>query len=249
LKEKKMTKLNQIIALDKGVRANLERVVTNAYHQLQKTEAFTGLAKYYEPLVEEEFVYPPDNKKVTAKAPAIITDLQAAWERLFDLTLTKDSTNQQAKADIMVGGVTLATDVPVSTLIWLEKRLVDVKTVLAKMPVTDVAKDWSWDSDHQVWRSTQVKTLRQKKLDEYITVAPATDKHAAQVVKATKDVPEGHWFTTELSGALSPQQRDVYLAKVAQLTEAVKTAREQANMTEVTDRTMGNSILSFVFGG
>lgn len=244
-----MTKLNQIIALEKGIKASSERVVTDVYHLFQRVDAFSGLVRTYEPLEEDGVQLPPESKKVVAKVPDLVTQLQTAWERLFDLTATKDTTNQTAKADIVVGDTVLATDVPVSTLIWLEKRLTELKAIVTKMPVTDIADDWAWDSDNQVWRSDTVKTLRQRKATEYVTVAPATDKHPAQVRDVTKDVPEGYWSTTKLSGAISPFQRQRFLYRVATLTEAVKKARETANMTEVTDVRIGNSLLNFVFGG
>lgn len=244
-----MTKLNQVIALEKGVKASTERAVTNAYHQFQKADLFNGLVRTYEPLDEADFVYPSENKKVTANVNTIVTDIHAAWTRLFDLTATKDTTNQLAKADVKIGDRTIATDVPVSTLIFLEKRLADLKAIVEKMPITDIAEDWTWDQANQVWRSGTVKTLRQKKVEDFITVAPATDKHAAQVVKVVKDVPEGHWNTTKLSGAASPEQRNIYLGRIAQLTEAVKRAREEANMTQVTDVEIGKSLLDFAFGG
>lgn len=243
-----MTKLNQIIALEKGVKATAEQTVTNVYHTFQRNEAFNGLVRTYEPLEEDGVQMPPESKKVTVKAADLEKLVASAWTRLFDLTATKDTTNQQAKADIVVDGVTLAADVPVSTLIWLEKRLVELKAIASKIPVTDIAEDWNWDEANQVWRSDTVKTLRQKKVTEFPVVAPATDKHPAQIREVTKDVPEGYWSTTKLSGAVSPKRRTDVLARVATLTEAVKKARETANMTEATDVKIGDSLLSYVFG-
>lgn len=242
-----MTKLNQIIALEKGVKADAERSVTNIYHQFQRADAFNGLVRTYEPLEEDGTALPPESKKVTAKVPDLTAQLVADWTRLFDLTATKDTTNQAAVADIVVNGVTLVDSVPVTTLIWLEKRLVELKAIISKMPVTDIAEDWVFDADNEVWRSTTVRTLRQKKVTEYVTVAPATDKHPAQVRDVTKDVPEGYWNTTKLSGATSPSKREQLLARIAVLTEAVKKARETANMTDVYDRSVGQALFGFVF--
>lgn len=243
-----MTKLNQVIALEKGVKATSERAVTDVYHQFQRGEAFNGLVRTYEPNDEEGFVYPPESKKVTASVNILVSQLQTAWTRLFDLTATKDTTNQLAKADIKIGTHVLATGVPVSTLIWLEKKLVELKTIIDKIPVTDIADDWTWDDSNQVFRSATVRTLRQKKVEEYVTLSQPTDKHPAQFAKVAKDVPEGHWNTTKLSGAASPFQRQAFATRVAELTEAVKKAREEANMTDVVDVQIGSSLLNYVFG-
>lgn len=242
-----MTKLNQVIALEKGVKAAAETTLTKAYHEAQKPDLFAGLVRTYEPLEEEGHVLPPESKKVAAKVPLLVTDVQGALERLFDLTLTKDTANTAAKADVTIGDTVLARDVPVTTLLWLEKQLVNLRTFVSKLPTTDVADDWIWDPDNQVFRSATVKTLRSRKSEEFIVVVPPTDKHPAHVEKVTKDVPEGTWSTTKLSGAVSPSQRDTWLAQVGAVIEAVKTAREQANMAEVVDAKMGKAILDYVF--
>jgi hypothetical protein len=51
-----------------------------------------------------------------------------------------------AKADIKVGDAVIARDVPVTYLIWLEKQLVEMATVVGKLPVLDNA---SWGPGQQ----------------------------------------------------------------------------------------------------
>ncbi|ROT33547.1 hypothetical protein EF879_00880 [Micromonospora sp. HM5-17] len=237
-----------MIGLEKGVKAAADAALSKAHHDAQKPDLFVGLVRTYEPLEEDGYVLPSESKKVAAKVPQMVTDVRAALERLFDLTLTKDTANTGAKADIKVGDAVLARDVPVTTLLWLEKQLASLRGLIAKLPVTDVADDWTWDPDNGVFRSATVKTMRTRKSEDFIVVVPPTDKHPAHVEKVTKDVPEGIWSTTKLSGAISPTQRDRWLAQVTAVIEAVKTAREQANMVEVVDRKMGRAILDFVFG-
>lgn len=244
-----MTRLNQIIALEKGVKASTEKTVTGVYHTFQKPDLFTGLTKDYQPLDEADFVYPSESRKIVGKVPDLLAAVQEAWTRLFDLTFTKDAANQQARADIVIGTQVLATGVPVSTLIFLEKRIVDFITMINKVPVTDVAKDWSWDGGQKVWRATAVRTLRQKKVEDHIIVVPPTDKHPAQTAKIVRDVPEGHWTTQELSAALSPQQRDAILGRAMTLLQAVKKAREEANMTEVVDAKVGDALFDYMLHG
>lgn len=243
-----MTKLNQVIALEKGVKATAESTLTFSYHEAQKPELFAGIVRTYQPLEDGAYALPPESKKVTARVPQLVTNVQTVLERLFDLTLTKDTTNASAKADVKVGDAVLASAVPVTTLLWLEKQLVNLKTFISKLPVTDVADDWTWDGENQVFRSATVKTLRSRKVEEHVVVVAPTREHPAHVEKVVKDVPDGEWSTTKLSGAVSPFQRDKWLAQVGAVTEAVKRAREEANMTEVSDVAMGNAILNYVFG-
>lgn len=243
-----MTKLNQVIALEKGVKADHLRTETDAYHLFQKADPFAGMVRTYTPLEDGGLVLPSESKKVTAKVDDQIDKIKAALTRLIDLTATKDTTNQVAKADIVVAGATLAADVPVTTLLWLERKLVDLTAVISKMPVTDIAENWVWDGDQEVWRSETVETIRSRKVEEFPIIVQATDKHPAQVAKIVRDVPEGKWSTTKLSGAASPKDRDEYAARCKALLEAVKKAREEANVTPVTDVALGGSLLNFVFG-
>lgn len=244
-----MTKLNQIVAIDKQVKADANAKINAVYHLFQKADPFAGLVRTYAPFEDGGFGLPAESKKVTARVPQLVDELQAAWTRLADVTLTKDVTNTLASADIVVDGVVLVAAVPVSTLLWLEKQLVDLRTMLGKVPVLDVAEDWTWDEGNKVYRSATVETVRTKKVTEFVTAAPATEKHAAQVVQVNKDVPDGVWSTTKLSGAISTSLRDQVLDRIATLQQAVKKARETANLAEVTDQKMAEALLGFVFSG
>lgn len=248
MKEKmKLTKLNQIIAIEKTAKANSEAGFTASYHRAQKSDLFAGLTKVYQPLKEDGTQLPGEKRIVQATVPGIIGDIQASLEGLFDLTATKDTANGHAKANIVVGDVVVAEQVPVSTLLWLEKKLVDLKTVLGKLPVLDSADVWAFDGGMGLYRSEPVSTMRQQKVPKFITIAPATDKHAAQVVRETEDVFEGTWTTTKLSGAIPASRREQLLAQVTELQVAVKVAREEANSMTVTDVRIGARILGYLF--
>jgi hypothetical protein len=241
------TRLHQIIAVEKTVKKTEETAFTKAYHAIQKSEQFSGFTKTYQPKDEEGQQLPAESKKVLSNVSDLVTEVQAALEKLFDHTATKDNANRFAVADIKIGDLVLAADAPVSTLLWIEKKLVDIRTFVSKLPVLDPTENWTWDDKNTIYRTDSYETLRQRKDVEYITVAPATDKHAAQVVQKPIDVFEGTWTTTKLSGAVSPQWQRRILLNVDQLTMAVKRARETANATEVTDVHIGNALLNFVF--
>lgn len=243
-----MTKLHQLIATEKTRRGVLDNTVTKTYQEATKTALFDGLVKTYASLDDEGLIYPGEAQKVLNSAPKMLAKIAAAEAELFDFVVTKDAANTRAKADIVVDGVVLAADVPVTTLLWMEKQLVHLATVIGHFPVTNPAEDWTWSTDDELWHNVPAKTLRQKKVTKYITVAPATDKHAAQVVSTTEDVAEGWWSTQKLSGALAPARKAELLARVNKLATAVKTARETANQTEVADVKIGKDVLDFVFG-
>lgn len=242
-----MTRLHQIIAMEKTLKSAIDGQITAVYHEAQKPALFQGLVKTYEPLDEEGLVYPGESQKVLYNGNDLLKRLATSMANLIDFTVTKDTANTQAKADIILDERVLARDVPVTTLLWLEKQLVHLRTVIGDFPTTDPAETWTWSESDGQWRNSAARTLRQKKVDKFVTVAPATDKHAAQVVKVTEDVPEGWWQTQKLSGALAPTRKTEMLLRVTALLAAVKSARETANQIEVTDRSIGEDVLNFVF--
>lgn len=48
-----MTKLNQILAVEKGVKSDTQRKVTDAYHTIQKNALLSGISRTYQPVDDE----------------------------------------------------------------------------------------------------------------------------------------------------------------------------------------------------
>lgn len=245
-----MAKLNQIIAVNKTVRADTNRVVTDAYHVLQKGPLLTGLTRVYRPRGEDGEQLPGEASRVQVRVPEVMDTVKAALVKLFDLTATLDTTNQVAKADIVLAdGTILVERVPVSTLLFVEKQLVDIRTLVMKLPLLDPAEIWSESTEEGVWSADPVFTVRTKKIPRNHVKAEATDKHPAQVELYYEDVVVGDWTTMKFSGAVPQKEVKAMLARVSELTEAVKQAREHANNTPVVDCKVGEPILSYVFFG
>ena len=239
-------RLNQVIALEKGVKTTAESGLTQAYHQLEKVQLFHGQERSYRPKDDDGDQYPAEPVKLQLRVPDVLADTAEQLTRLFDVTATKDAGNQLAAADIEVDGVTIVSAVPVTTLLALEKKLVDLATFVSKLPTTDQAENWTWDADSLCWRADTAQTIKTKKIPRNHVKAPATDKHPAQVEVFTEDVLIGTWSTTKLSGAVSAAQKRSLLERVKKLQQAVKVAREKANMTEAADVHIGAQIFNYL---
>jgi hypothetical protein len=88
-----------------------------------------------------------------------------------------------------------------------------------------------------------------EKKTEYITVAPATEAHAAQVAKEMNTLVVGKFTTKKWSGMISPAEKSDVLARVDALIRAVKRARQRANQAEVVKTTVGNKLFEFILEG
>ena len=240
-------KLNQIIAVEKNVKSRALQDLTEAHHSLQKTALLAGISRTYRPKDEEGEQLPPEATKVQIKSEEIIRKTSETLSKLFDVVATKDWANCQAKANVVVDGQTLLSNVPATYLLFLEKQLVDLHTFIKKLPVLDAAETWAFDQSADCWATEPVLTTRTKKVPRNHVKAEATEHHPAQVEVYYEDVTVGNWRTIKFSGSLPARRVNELLARVEKLQEAVKFAREEANSLEVEDVKTGEAVLGYLF--
>lgn len=241
------TKLNQIVAVEQGVKAKARDAVTSFYHTAQKTALFSGINRTYAPKDDDGDRLPAESTKVQVTVPQLLKDAETALSRLFDVTATKEYANASATADVVVDDRTIVFDAPVPYLLFLEKQLVDIRTFVSKLPTLDQASEWVYDDNNDVYKTTPVQTVRTKKVPRNWVKAEATDKHPAQVEIFHEDVIVGTWTKVDTSGAIPVTRKNELLERVDRLAQAVKFAREAANEFEVTDETPAADIFRYLF--
>jgi hypothetical protein len=243
-----MPKLNQILAIEKNVKNKRENEFTSLYQSVQKPELLTGFSRTYAPRKDGDEMFPAENKVVQIKADDALKKFRQGYAELFNITGTKDRTNCEAKADVVVDGKVLLAQVPATHLLFIEKRLVDLINFIAKIPTLPQDEVWRRDDGVGLYRTEPTESLKTKKLEEWKVIVPSTPQHPAQTQKMTEDVVVGTWKTVKYSGALRAEQRDELLAKAEKLQKAVKFAREEANQTAVTELPSGDAVLTYIFG-
>lgn len=240
------TKLCQIIAIEKGVKNKSNVELTQAYHAIQKPALFAGIARQYRPKDEEGEKLPSENGKVQVQAEDMLKRAAEISTTLYDIVSTKDKANQKATADVLLDGSPILTGVPVSTLLFLEKQLIDLATVVKSIPTLDAAEDWKFDPTVNAYASSPSETTRTKKIPRNHVKAEATDKHPAQVETFMEDVIVGTWKTVKFSGALPAVRVQVLLDRISKLQTAVKYAREEANSIEVSEVRIGSQLFNYL---
>lgn len=242
-----MAKLNQIIAVVNGKKSKTQKAFTEIYHNLQKPTLFEGVTKVYEPLDENGDAQPPEKKLVQYRVSDALKAARETLEDVLDVTATQDFGNCKAKASVVVDGVTVLKDVPVTYLLFLEKQLTDVHTFVTKLPTLDPAEKWDFSADVDAYVTERSFRYNTKKVPRNHVKAEATKEHPAQVEMYYEDVPVGKTWTTKFSGAIPAKEKNALLARVEKLQEAVKLAREEANATEVEQVKVGEAVFSFLF--
>lgn len=242
-----MTKLNQIIAVEKGVKSKATREFTDLRREVTKTALLAGLSRTYQPKDDEGDQLPSESTLVQVKAENVIGRVSETLTNLFDVTLTKEKANAEATADVKVGNKTILAGVPVTYLLFLEKQLVDIHTFVSKLPTLDPSQEWTYDAATGQYVTGVTQTVRSKKVPKNWVKAGATDRHPAQVEIFHEDGIVGTWSKREFSGALPATRVNELITRVEALQTAVKFAREEANNTEITDAKAGKAVFDYLF--
>lgn len=242
------TKLNQVIAIEKGIKSREHAEVSRLYKLVQRPAVFDGLIKEYKPKDENGETYPTERQRVQETVSNVLKTLSQNKAELFDVTAQKDFANMYAKADVVVNGETIVPNAPVPFLLFLEKQLTDLRTLVTALPVLDEAEDWTADLNSGLYKTGITARNSTKKVQKPLVLYPATDKHPAQTQLITEDVTVGVWEQVKQSGAMPKPERDALLDRVETLLNAVKFARESANDTEAPRVNVGASIFGFLLG-
>jgi len=243
-----MPQLNQIVAIEKGVKSRVYGKVTDLHKRTQKDEPFSGLLKTYRKRDEDGEDFPPEKKGVKLVATDVLKEVSALQTELFDVVATKDYANCSAKADLVVDGDTILEGVPVTYLLFLEKQLTDMRTFIEKMPTLDPGEDWTKDPNSNLYKSDKTTTHKTKLVEKPQVVIPPTQEHPGQWTTLKDHVIVGWWDTVKHSGALTiPEQRQT-LEGIDKMLKAVKFAREEANSTDVEPIEVGAKVFNRLFG-
>ncbi len=227
-----MGKLNQIIAIEKGIKSKACSELSELYKLVQKSELFNGFSKTYQKKDEESEELPPEKKRVQLTAQDAFRQAERIITELMDVTARKDWSNCNAFADVKIEGKVVLSKVPVTYLLFLEKQITDIRTFINHIPVLDESEDWIKDENADLYKTLPTQTHRTKKIQKGIVLAAATVEHPAQTQLITEDTLAGWWNTIKQSGALPKPKKQEILGRVEKLLNAVKEAREEANSAE-----------------
>jgi len=245
-----LSTLHQVVAVMQTRKANASRKLTELHHKLADATV-TGFRRDYQPVDDDGEKLAPEVRKMQTSVKGELPGLIAELTSFFDTQFTQEAGNCIARADIIVGegeqAVTLANDVPLAVLLFLEKQLKDLETFVGKLPTLPPDKTWERDSNKGCFVTKPEETRKTAKRPERFVKAEATDKHPAQVEILTRDELIGHWQTVHMSGALPVDEQMAMLQRVRDLAEGVKLARERANSVQVENKRIGRTLFDFIF--
>lgn len=182
--------------------------------------------------------------------------ISAFLAKSMDVGYQIDIGNTIAKADLVVEDgegkqVLVIKDVPATSLLQMEKHLVQVRELAIAIPTLDPAQGFELDKEagKGIYKAREVVKARTKKEKKVLVAAPATDKHPAQVQVYDEDVPIGTLLEQEWSALTTPANKSEIISRCDTLIQAVKKARSRANSIEldVTGHKIGKQLLDYIF--
>lgn len=241
-----MPKLHEVLAVEKTLVGSWNKLYEETMSKLgSPSDYFVGHSKSLSmiddtPANKALERQAEEHKQVTTTVPDTIEYALDLFARAEDLQYAKNATNRRAGADVMWKGQVLLKDMPVDQLLGLEARLAKLRAMYEKMPTLAGSKQWDLvpSMGAHVWQGKHpdVNTKTDKVMVP-VTLAPATDKHPAQVEKVMKDLVVGTSTTIHRSGCATTNQKAAALKMIDELITEVKQARMRANQTEaVTDK-------------
>lgn len=244
-----MPRLNQRLAVLKGVKTKANEQLTELHRVSQKVPLLSGVERTYQPRDDEGDRLPPESQRVQVNLEKLLQDVVKVVEPAMSEQLAIDQANQTARADIEVDGRVLLADVPVTSLMYLEKQCIDLLTLVDKLPTLDPSQIWHQeDTEPGIHRTDPVETTKTKKVPRNHVKAAATDRHPAQVEVYHEDIVVGDWTTIRRSGALPAGRKAELRDRMINLLVAVRHAREQANQVDAPGATVA-PLLSYLLRG
>jgi hypothetical protein len=239
-------KLHEAIALRKGEVGRNKARLTEIYKGFQKSAIFGGFVKSYEPVDVDGEQLPGESKRVQRNVDENLKEIQESLTSLWNIVTSVERGNCEARGDIVVNGETVWADVPVTSLLFFENQLTDIRTTVEAIPTLSPDFDWKRDDNDGLFKTDVVKTHRNIKSQRAIVLYDATEKHPAQTQLIEEPKLAGYWNSIQHSGAMQATRKAVLLGRVETLLDAVKAARARANGNDAP--TVDTSpILNFIF--
>jgi len=250
-----MSKLHELLAVDGNLKAQADKTRAELMGTFEKKQHhFSEKTVSYKPFEEGTPTTIEGQLDIQTTVPKELKWISDFLVKSLDVSYQVAEANTVARADVVLedyDGVFLS-QLPATSLLELEKRSKELHDFVMAIPTLDPAKGFRADPDKggDVFKAREEKKTRTKKVNKPLTLAPATDKHPAQVQLVTEDVPVGEITTLEWSGLITVAAKGDMLSRVEDFTRAVKKARSRANEQEINkiDTKIGQKIISYIFG-
>lgn len=249
-----MPKLHELLAVNGNLKAQADKTRTELMGTFEKKQHhFTEKIVSYRPFEESSQAVVESQLDLQTTVIKELAWISEFLVKSLDVAYQVAEANTVARADVTLDdGTILLSQIPATSLLELEKRAKELQDFVAAIPTLDPAKGFQLDMSRGagIYRAREDKKMRTKKIQEPLTLSPATKEHPAQVQLVTRDVNIGELTTLEWSGLITTADKGDMLSRVEMFTRAVKKARSRGNEVEIpkNENKIGATIIKYVFG-
>lgn len=250
-----MTKLHELLAAEKTPTGAWNTMLEETLRKFKNPESyFFGHSKSLSmieasPANEAEEAKAREEKPVASSVHDTLEYALGLFAKAEDLQYRKNATNRIATASVMWKGSVLLKDLPVDELLGLEARIQKIRGLIEAAPTLDASKHWvkAEALGAHVWELREAeRTTKTEKVVVPIIMAPATDKHPAQVQAVQKDNIIGTYSTMKRSGACTTVQKADAMTLIDELLVEIKQARMRANETEAVSGSIADTLTALL---
>jgi hypothetical protein len=246
-----MGQLHEILAVEGGLEKTSKKLVQSSMKQFGKENLFTGQTRILTMFdADQSQLNTTETQKIETTVDENLDYALKGVAKYWDSIVQKDEANQRAVADINVNGNVIAKDVPATTLLGLESKLVELRNLFEAIPTLAPGITWvksEGDIPGVFVTKDPVIQFKTENDIDYRVLYEATKEHPAQVTqfKVVKNV--GKYTTEKKSGMYSSHRKAQVLENLETLLAAVKRARQRANKVEVNkEKAIGNALIDFI---
>lgn len=255
-----MSKLHELLAVEGDLEGSYKKITDETITTFtKKPNHFIGAEKTCRMLDESRKAEtpPPQRQELVTTVADKLEHTQEYIVRYLDAVLQKESTNQLAKADIIIDGKTIAKDIPATFLLGLETKLKNIRKVYDSIPTLPPSIEWKKDEglgENVYRRVNPERAFKTEKTFVHKVLVPAQfpkegeggTSLPAQIEKWEENQNIGEYTTDQWSGMVSPYQKKILLNRLDKVIRAVKKARQRANTTEVKKVTIGKILFNYI---
>ncbi len=252
-----MAKLHETLAVE-GDKEGIAKKVLAETKQVfsSKHQIFTGQHKRLEmnDAGQESLERSAEeHTEITTTVDARLDYTAKAVGAYYDVVLQKEATNASvAKADLIVDGITIGTDLPATFLLGLESKLKTLRIVYDAIPTLAPGVVWEEDAGaalEGVYR-TKHDEIRSKtrKEPQYRVLVEATEHHRAEIEKWNEEVVVGLFTTTHQSAMIPAAKKSAIIGRLDTLIQATKQARMRANNVDIVKASIGANVFNYIHG-
>lgn len=253
----KTHKLHELLAAlsdrMKSATKNIEETIAVFVHK--GTELFTGYVKV-KTATDQSRAAELDSRD----EKPIVSSVRARLKYTYNLIAEEiniiheiDAANQLANADIVLkDGTVLASAIPATTLLSLEKKLRIQFDMVQKACTLPNGTKWTPATEigeNIFTTAAPVIRTHTEKVSYPFVLAAATDKHPANVLEKTRDQVVAKTEETLYNGMMPSLEKAEMLTRISDLIVAVSQARQRANETVVPEVVkVGDILANYILG-